>query len=205
MRPTILHEKNKTALGQLGLWWLKNFGSGYCGDLSVFTSLLVDQGEFHPRQVQQVLYAKANRERVKKILERGRQLVVGGVTSEGFLFDETDEMMESEVENLPDLDSWIRGVLKGESLDVRGVHLLAKRFRVLVQILQQMVEGDSYMLRDVDGFSTPLRENGRRLWTSGCHFEAVVTMVSAEMFNLIDWPITSCRPPCLRNSEYLAS
>lgn len=59
----------------------------------------------HPRQVQQVLYANVNRGRVKEILKRGRQLAVDGVALEGFLFDETAEVMESEAQNLPDLDS----------------------------------------------------------------------------------------------------
>lgn len=145
----------------------------------------MDHGGFYPRQVQEVLNAKANRGRVMEILKRDRQQVVDGVTLEGFLYDETAKLMKRETQNLPDLDSWLRKILNGKSLDFRAVLLLAKWFGALVQIVQQMVDGDMYMLRDVDGFGMPLRETGRILWTGACHFEAVVSIVSSKVSNYL--------------------
>lgn len=182
MAPAILHRKNTTALRELGLWWLKNFGSGYCGDLSVFTLCLVDNGGFHPAQAQQALYGKKNRGRVMELLQRGRKRMVDYVRSlprDNFF---TDGAVDGEKTNLPDLDAWTQEIADGKPFDFRGVRLVAEQCGTEVQLIQQMVEGDTYMLRDVDGFTTPLRENGRILWTSKCHFEAVVTKVKRGVF-----------------------
>ena len=182
MAPVILHEKNKTALGELGLWWCQNFGAGYCGDLSVFTLCLVDNGGFHPKQAQHALYDKKNRGRVMELLQRGRERMAHHVRSLPPHTFFTDDPVEEEETNLPDVNTWAQKIADGQSLDVRGVLLAAEQCGTDVQVIQQMVEGNTYMLRDVDGFSTPLRENGRILWTSGCHFEAVVTKVKRGVF-----------------------
>lgn len=92
----------------------------------------------------------------------------------------TDVPLEAESYNLPDSTSWVQEVASGKNLDFRGVRLLAEQYATNVQIIQQMVDGDKYELRDANGLTTPLIENGRILWTSGCHFEAVVTKVSFE-------------------------
>lgn len=177
MAPSILHKKNTTALRELDLWWLKNFGSGYCGDLSVFTLCLVDNGGYHPAQAQQALYGKKNRGRVMELLQQGRKRMVAYVRS--LPRDEffTHGAVDGEKTNLPDLDAWTQDVADGGPLDVRGVGLVAEQCGTEVQLIQQMVEGDTYMLRDAHGLTTPLRENRRILWTSKCHFEAVVTKI----------------------------
>lgn len=74
------------------------------------------------------------------------------------------------------------GGCQRKKLDFRGVRLLAEQYVTNVHIIQQIdvVDGDKYELRDADGLTTPLMENGRILWTSGCHFEAVVTKASFE-------------------------
>lgn len=182
MAPAILHKKNTTALRELGLWWLKNFGSGYCGDLSVFTLCLVDNGGFHPAQAQQALYGKNSRGRVMKLLRQGRKRMVDYVRSLPRDTSFTDHPVDGEKTNLPDLDTWAQEIVDGKPLDVRGIWLVAEQCGTEVRIIQQMVEGDTYMLRDAYGFSTPLRENGRILWTSKCHFEAVVTKVKRGVF-----------------------
>lgn len=89
----------------------------------------------------------------------------------------THDKVEGEEVNLPDLDSWIQAVIDGGPLDFRGVDLVAELFGVEVQTLLHMTEGNAYILTDVDGLTTPLRKKGLILWTSGCHFEAVVAQV----------------------------
>lgn len=183
MAPVIMQKKKTSALGKLGLWWLKNFADGYCGDLSVLALCLVDNGGFHPLQAQQVLYPAENRGRVMDLLGRGRkrfaEVMCSGPRDEFYV----DGPVKGEEENLPDREAWTREVICGGPLDVRGTHLVAKQFLVPVQILQQMVESDAYMLRDADGLTTPLRNSGRILWTSKCHFEAVVLKVRRGVFN----------------------
>ena len=182
MSPTILHKKNRTALGKLGLWYLKNFGSGYCGDLSVFALCLVDNGGFNPEEAQQALYDKKNRGRVMKLVLRSRGRMVKHVRSlpPGGFF--THDPVEEEETHLPDAGTWACQIEDGQPLDVRGVLLLAEQCGTDVQIIQQMVEDDTYMLRDVDGYTNSLRENGRILWTEGCHFEALVSKVKRGVF-----------------------
>lgn len=175
---TLLKEKRTSALRELGLWWLKNFGCGYCGDRSVMTCCLV-AGGFHPAQVQKVLWDGKKDGRLIQLLQRGRQRIVEAMFSNpsGTLFSDVIAVKE---ENLPGSASWVQEVTDGKSLDFRAVRLLAERYKTNVQVIQQMVDGDKYELMDADGLTTPLMENGRILWTLGCHFEAVVTKVSFE-------------------------
>eukprot|EP00752_Nemacystus_decipiens_P010021 g8935.t1 len=174
MAPVIMHKKNTTALRRLGLYWLKNFGQNICGDLSVLTTCLVDKGGYHPLQAQQVLYAQENRGRVKKLVACGRERIATLMLARPRDEFHTDGPVVGEELNLPNMEAWAQEIIRGGQLDVRGIYLVAEQYQVSVQVLQQMVEGDTFMLRDVDGLCTPLRDSGHILWTSGCHFEAVV-------------------------------
>ena len=51
----VVHKKNIGALRELGLFYFKNFGANYCGDLSMIISCLMRAG-FNPAQVQKALY-----------------------------------------------------------------------------------------------------------------------------------------------------
>lgn len=101
MAPVVVHKENTSALRLLGLWYMKSFGEGFCGDLSVTISCLVENGGFHPRQVQEALNAKKNRLQILELLGSIRQQIVADVLSrppDGFC---TAASAECEEENLP--------------------------------------------------------------------------------------------------------
>lgn len=178
---TRLDKKNVSALRDRGVYYLKNFVDGYCGDISVMTWCLVNEGGFHPAHVQQALFGARRNAALKELLKRGRALIVSHVLDQPrdeWFTDGPTPLAKSD--DLPDPASCAPALLGGRPLDVRGVGLLGSIFATHVQIVQQMVDGKKYELMDAHGFSTPLVEKGRILWTGGCLFEAIVDKVSFQ-------------------------
>eukprot|EP00903_Cladosiphon_okamuranus_P007896 g7628.t1 len=106
MAPTIMHKKNTSALGKLGWWYVKNFGLGYCEDVSVFARFAVDKRGFHPLDVEQVLLSEKNRGWVMDLLKRSRQRIVEVVLRGSPDDFYTDGSVEDEEDNLSDRQSW---------------------------------------------------------------------------------------------------
>jgi hypothetical protein len=176
----VVHKKNTGALRELGLYYLKNFGANYCGDLSVMMCCLVNGG-FHPAQVQQALHGARRNPCLKQLLQDGRTRIVdmelSNQSADVLDWSHADSVVEADSNNIPTLKTWGDEIRDGQRLDFRGIQLLSQVYNISTQITQQMVDGEKYELRDADGSSTPLAENGLILWTGACHFEAMVTKV----------------------------